>query len=128
MIRYPRVCAFLVALGALAAAPSSFAACDYPPKPGPFPDGSTAKLEEMVAAQKGVKQFMAAMDGYLKCVDEENPPAPAGTKLTDAQKKEQDAREKIRVEKHNAAVTDEETVAETFNVQLHAYKDAQAKK
>ncbi|HXQ63217.1 MAG TPA: hypothetical protein VN787_00055 [Steroidobacteraceae bacterium] len=128
MSRYPRVCASLVALGALAAAPSSFAACDYPPKPGPFPDGATAKLEEMVTAQKGVKQFMAAMDTYLKCVDEENPPAPAGTKLTDAQKKEQDAREKARVAKHNAAVTDEETVAETFNVQLHAFKDAQAKK
>lgn len=128
MIRYPRVCASLVALGALAAAPSSFAACEYPPKPGQFPDGTTATLEQMVAAQKGVKQFMAAMDAYLKCVDEENPPAPAGTQLTDAQKKEQDAREKVRVQKHNAAVTDEETVAESFNVQLHAYKDAQAKK
>jgi hypothetical protein len=128
MNRYPRVCASLVALGALAAAPASFAACTYPQTPGQFPDGTTATLEEMVAAQKGVKQFMADMDVYLKCVDEENPPAPAGTPLTEDQKKQQDAREKVRVQKHNAAVADEESVAERFNVQLHAFKDKQTKK
>jgi hypothetical protein len=128
MIRYPRVCASLVALAGVAVAPASLATCNYPHTPGQFPDGTTATLEEMVTAQKAVKQFMTDMDVYLKCVDEENPPAPAGTALTDDQKKEQVAREKVRVQKHNAAVSDEESVAERFNVQLHAFKDKQAKK
>ena len=43
--------------------------------------------------------------------------------MSDAQKKEQDAREKVRMQKHNAAVADEEAVADRFNTQLHAYND-----
>ena len=126
MIRTPKVCASLLALGALAAAPSSFAACTYPRAPAQLPDGATATQEDMIAGQKEVKQFMSDMDVYLKCVDEESPPAPKG-KLTDEQKKEQDAREKVRVQKHNAAVSDEDAVADRFNTQLHIWKDRQAK-
>jgi hypothetical protein len=127
MIRTPNVWSSLLALAALAAAPSSFAACTYPHAPGQFPDGATATTEEMVAAQKEVKQFMADMDAYLKCVDDESPPLPT-VNMTAAQKKEQDARERVRVQKHNAAVADEDAVADRFNTQLHIFKDKQAKK
>jgi hypothetical protein len=124
MIRIPRVYALLLALGALAAAPASYGACTYPKAPASLPDGATAAKEDMLAGQKDVKQFMADMDVYLKCVDDESPPA-AG-KLTDEQKKEQEAREKIRVQKHNAGVADEEALRDRWHDILTAYQAKQA--
>ncbi|HUO95062.1 MAG TPA: hypothetical protein VMT92_02415 [Steroidobacteraceae bacterium] len=124
MIRIPTLAAYAVALGLLGAVPASYAACTYPPAPGQIPDGKTATKEEMIAAQSAVKKFMADMDGYLKCVDEENPPKPAGTPLTDEQKKAQDAAERVRVQKHNAAVADEESVADRFNTQRKIWVEA----
>ena len=127
MIRNSSIWASLLALAALAVAPSSFAACTYPHAPGQFPDGATATRDEMIAAQGQVKQFMADMNAYLKCVDDENPPLPTAN-MTDAQKKEQDARERVRVQKHNAAVSDQEAVADRFNTQLHIFNEKQTKK
>ena len=127
MIRIPTLAACLVAVGIAAAAPASYAACNYPKAPGQFPDGATATQPEMVEAQKSVKQFLADMDVYMSCVDTEHPAAPAGTKLSDEEQKAQDARERVRVQKHNAAVSDMEAVAERFNVQLHIWKDKNAK-
>ncbi|MBS0376383.1 MAG: hypothetical protein JSR73_17520 [Proteobacteria bacterium] len=127
MIRIPTLAACLVALGTLGVASTSVAACKYPVAPSSIPDGKTASKEEMIAAQSAVKQFLADMDVYLKCVDDENPPAAAGTKLTDEQKKAQDAAERVRVQKHNAAVADEEAVAERFNTQRKAYNEAHQK-
>ena len=43
-------------------------ACDVPVAP-PTPDGESATLEEMVAAQGEVKAFQAANAEYLECVD-----------------------------------------------------------
>jgi hypothetical protein len=126
----PAAVAALAALAVLAAlaAPAARAACDYPKSPGPFPDGNAAALEEMVAANKSVKEYMAQMDVYLKCLDEESPPPPAGTELTEQQRKEVDARERMRAQKHNAAVADMEAVAASFNVQLRAFKAKQPPK
>ena len=125
MIRIPRVHASLLALAALVAAPSSYAACTYPHAPSQLPDGATATQEEMVASQLEVKQFMANMDIYLKCVDDENPAAKG--KLTDEQKKEQDAREKVRMQKHNAAVSDEEALRDRWHDILVVYKEKHPK-
>jgi hypothetical protein len=127
MIRIPRLALCLVALGTVGAVPASYAACSYPKAPSQIPDGKTASKDEMIAAQSQVKQFLADMDVYLKCVDEENPPAPAGTQLTEAQKKAQDAQERVRVQKHNAAVADEEAIADRFNTQRKAYNEAHPK-
>ena len=127
MIRNSRLAAGILALAALGAAPASYAACNYPKAAGQPPDGATATIEQMVTGQKAVKQFIADMDEYLKCIDTEHPPAPAGTVLSEEQKKAQDARERVRVERHNAAVTDEETVGNNFNVQLRIFKEKQKK-
>jgi hypothetical protein len=124
MIRIPRLAACVVALATLGAAPASYAACTYPKAPSSIPDGKTAGLDEMKTAQAAVKQFMADMDVYLKCVDDENPPPPAGAKLTDDQKKALDAAERVRVQKHNAAVADMESIAERFNTQRKIYVEA----
>ena len=119
--------AAFVVMAALAA-PASYAACEYPKAPPQFPDGNTASRDEMVTANGTVKEFMAQMNGYLKCVDDESPPPPAGSQLTEQQKKEVDKREQMRAQKHNAAVADMEAVAERFNVQLRAFKAKQPPK
>jgi hypothetical protein len=124
MIRIPRLAACLVALATLGAATASDAACTYPTAPNHIPDGKTAAKEDMLAAQTAVKQFMADMDVYLKCVDQENPPPAPGAPLTEEQKKAQDAQERVRVQKHNAAVADMESVADRFNTQRKAYVEA----
>ena len=127
MIRIPRLAACLVALGTVGAVPASEAACTYPKAPSSIPDGKTASLDEMKAAQAVVKQFVTDMEAYIKCIDEDNPPAAAGAPLTEEAKKAQDARERVRTQKHNAAVADEEAVADRFNAQRKAYNEAHAK-
>jgi hypothetical protein len=125
MIRFQRVVAPLLLLGLTAPV---YAGCIAPSAPSSFPNGATATLPEMVEGQKSVKQFQADMATYRKCIDEESPPAPAGAALTDEQKKAQEAREKARLEKHNDSVAQEQKVADEFNQQIHAYKEAQAAK
>ena len=44
-------------------------ACDVPVAP-PTPDGGSATLEDMIAAQGEVKAFQAANAEYLECVDD----------------------------------------------------------
>jgi hypothetical protein len=125
MIRFHRVAASLVLLGL--SAPAVYAGCVAPKAPSSFPNGATASLVDMVDGQKAVKQFQADMATYRKCVDEETPPAPTGAALTDEQKKAQEAREKERLQKHNDSVAQEQAVADEFNQQIHAFKEAQKK-
>jgi hypothetical protein len=115
-----------LALTAGAASPA-FAECTYPRAPASLPDGNVASMEEMVAGQQDVKQYMADMDTYLKCLEGTKAPAlPAGTPAD--QKKEHERIEQIRVQKHNAAVGEMESVAERFNTQLRAYRARSTKK
>jgi hypothetical protein len=125
MIRFHRVAASVLLLGLTAPV---YAGCIAPKAPSSFPNGATATLAEMKEGQQSVRQFQADMATYRKCVDEESPPAPAGAALTDEQKKAQDAREKERLQKHNDSVAQEQAVADEFNQQIHAYKEAQAAK
>ena len=120
------VSAALLGAAALVAGPA-YGACTYPRAPDSMPDGSTASMEEMVAGQKQVKQYMADMDTYLKCLDEEAPKAPAADAATEEQKKEAARLESMRAQKHNAAVSEMESVAERFNQQLKAFKEKQKK-
>jgi len=89
-------------------------ACDYPPLVA-VPDGETATVEELVAAQAGVKTYMAEMELYLECIDEET--AVAGDDAP-AQYKA------IMASRYNAAVAEMEAIAESFNNQVKAYKEA----
>jgi hypothetical protein len=129
MIRHSTVRASLLALATLAMAPTTFAACTYPHAPSEFPDGAKATMEDMVAANKGVKQFIADADAYIKCVDEENPspPAAAVAKLPDDQKKERMEFEKQRAQKHNSAVQEEEQLRDKWHDVLTAFKEAHPK-
>jgi len=106
---------FKVCLAVLASGLASAAfACDYPPLVA-VPDGNSATIDEMVAAQASVKAYMDSMDVYLNCVNQE---------LDAAGDDAPDEFKAIMVSRHNAAVTEMEAIAASFNDQIAAYKQA----
>jgi hypothetical protein len=112
--------AFVLVIAGLAAAPA-FATCSYPKAPSNIPDGATATLEQMVAAQKAVKAYNDEIKAYTDCLKLEHDTAVAkdSDKLTKEQK---DEMEKMQVQKNNAAVDEAEQVTARFNEQVKAYK------
>lgn len=94
-------------------------ACDYPERTS-IPNGSTATKEEMIAGQRGVKKFMADMEAYLSCIEEEDKDNRAGIEEPDPIVEAQ--RDEMLMKKHNAAVEDMEKVAAAFNEEVRAYK------
>lgn len=104
---------FLVLLFAGGGA-ASVLACDYPPLIS-IPPGADATMEELLTAQADVRTYMEAMEVYLTCVNDElaaaGDDAPAEYKA-------------IMFSRHNAAVTEMEAVAEDFNAEVQAYKEA----
>ncbi|MEM6511695.1 MAG: hypothetical protein AAF660_01675 [Pseudomonadota bacterium] len=109
----------LPALIALFAAQTAVAECNYPAR-AKIADGATASKEEMIASQKSVKAYMAAMETYLTCIAEEEQSARDSMESPDESKlaEMEDALNK----KHNAAVEEMEIIADEFNLQVRAYK------
>lgn len=89
-------------------------ACDYPPLVT-IPDGESATMDELLAAQTSVREYMTAMEAYLACVNEEREAAG------DDAPEEYNA---IMISRHNYAVSEMEAVAESFNSQVQAYREA----
>ncbi len=104
---------FLIALLASCGAASALA-CDYPPLVT-IPTGEEATMEELLTAQAGVKDYMAAMEVYLACVNNElsaaGDDAPAEYKS-------------VMFSRHNAAVAEMEAIAASFNEEVQAFKEA----
>ena len=77
-----------------------------------IPDGSSATEAELVATQSTVKQYMAAVETYLACLEAET--KALGPGITEDQ---------IRVHdmKHNAAVDEMEKLASAFNAEIRAF-------
>jgi len=117
---------FLAVAVALSSGPV-YAACTYPKAPDSTPDGNTATLEEMVAAQKAVKAFDQEIVAYTNCIklEHDGTIAKAGEKMTPEQKEEMS---RVQVQKHNAAVEESEAVATRFNEQVKVYKAKAADK
>jgi len=93
------------------------AACETPSMVT-IPDGKTATEPQMLAAQAEVKAYVAAMNEYVACIDEE------------MEAKGENAPEQYKalmVTRHNAAVTEIETVAAAFNDQIKAFRAANPK-
>ena len=103
---------FGYALWGLAAAGAM--ACETPSMVH-VPDGGTATMDEMVTAQQDVREYVAAMEEYLTCVNEEMD--AAGEEAPDEYKA-------LMVTRHNAAVSEMEAVAAAFNEQVRAYRAA----
>ena len=100
----------------LAALGSSMAAlaCDLPAEVD-IPPGDTATLDEMLAAQTGVREFIAAMEEYLACMDGEMDALGEDTTEEDRG---------LMVEQYNNGVDLMEQVAADFNEQRQLFQDA----
>ena len=92
------------------------AACPYPAAIEELPTGDTESQEDMIAAQKSVKDYVKSMEDYLACIDE------AVAKMGEDASEEQLL---MRDKRHNAAVIEMEATAEKFNVAVRAYKERQ---
>ena len=115
--------AALTLLAGLAAVQAQ-AACIYPRAPENIPDGSTATLEQMIEAQKAVKQFDADISAYNACLDMELQALLADPSLDEARRNELKV---MHAKKNNAAVDDAQVVVDRFNEQRKAYMEAQKK-
>lgn len=120
---------FVIAAIAAVSAGPVYADCSYPPPPDKIPDGNTATLDEMVSAQKAVKEYDKAVNAYLACIQLERSDAvaKAGDKPTEEQKKALADIERVEVQKHNAAVDQDQQVADRFNEQVKIYKSKKDK-
>jgi len=109
----------LAALVAATLALPAQAACTYPTAAAKLPDGNAATMEEMLAAQKAVKQFDADINVYTECLAKELEASLANPDLDEKAKKELQA---MHAKKHNAAVESAEELAARFNDQVRAFK------
>ena len=94
--------------------------CTEPSKPS-IPNGSTATMEEMVAAQTAVKAYQASMESYRSCLDvymKSLKPA-----LSEGES-EAGASYLASNRNFNSSVSEEEEVAAEFNDAIKAYKAA----
>ena len=116
----------MAAVTVLTAAPV-YADCPYPAAPNKIPDGATASMEEMLAGQKAVKAYDQAIGEYNDCIDKElaDSIAKAGDKLKPEQRQDM---EKVETQKHNAAIDQEQSVADRFNEQVKVFKARTEKK
>ena len=111
---------YLLALVAAVKFVPADATCTYPSEPAEIPDGKTATLEQMKAAQKTVKDFDAAIVAYTSCLKLEH--EAALTKSPDLSEDRKKEMEKKLAQKHDAAITADEALAARFNEQVKAYK------
>jgi hypothetical protein len=119
----------LLAIASMAAlaAGTAYADCPYPTAPANLPDGRTATLEEMVAGQKSVKDYDAAIKTYVDCIDKEldDSITKGGDQLKPQQKTDM---QKVEAQKHNAAIDQLQSVADRFNEQVKVFKQRSADK
>lgn len=107
-----RISLLIISVCATSLTPSAYAACVYP-ESVKVPDGATSTTEQMVDGQTRIKQFMAEMEEYLDCLDQEE--ADLGREPTEEELQ-------MHNQRHNAAVDEMEAVAAEFNEQVRAYK------
>ncbi len=104
----------LVFVGMISA--NLFAGC-MEPAPVELPEGSQAPSQEMMAAQQAVKQYLADIELFLTCLDDEDENTTQA--LTEEQKK-------ANVILYNSVVEKVKVIVQEFNAQLRIYKEVQA--
>jgi hypothetical protein len=80
-----------------------------------LPDGATATEQELVAARAEISAYVEVAKAYVDCIDQEL--AAAGATASAEYKA-------ILVNRRNAAVTEQETVAAAFNRARQAFRAA----
>ena len=58
-------------IGSLGYAQFALSDCNYPKMNTDIPNGATATMEDMVAAQTDFKAYNSDMDAYLACLDDQ---------------------------------------------------------
>lgn len=112
---------FLIVLGVLSLPAISFA-CDYPERPK-LPDGGTAAKEDMIAAQSAVKTFLAAVDEYLTCIEQEEAEAIKALG-EEADEEARKRRDELLSKRFDAANEEKFMFGEQWNQQVRAYNAA----
>jgi hypothetical protein len=107
---------------ALASAASFADDCTAPAAPT-LPQGASATLEEMLAGQKAVKDYQAAVATYRACLDPKIAAAETAASGDSPGPELVEALNAINTE-YNNSVTAEEEIATKFNAELKAYKEA----
>jgi hypothetical protein len=100
-------------------------ACEYPERPT-LPDGGTAPKEDMIAAQAAVKAFLAAVDEYLDCIEQEEKDAIAAIDNPDEETDNPDEetikrRDELLSKRFDAANEEKFLFGEKWNQQVRAY-------
>ena len=119
----------------LFALPALGVACEYPERPT-LPDGSSASKDQMIAAQTSVKAFLAAVDEYLTCLEEEEKDAIAALPEIDesdeeavkGREAEVKRRDDLLSKRFEAANEEKFLFGEKWNQQVRAYNDRRAEK
>ena len=106
---------------------AAYADCPYPAAPEKLPDGASATMDEMVAGQKAVRAYDKAIQEYVACIDKEldEKIAKAGDQLKPQQKADM---QKVEAQKHNAAIDQDQSIADRFNEQVKVFKARTADK
>ena len=114
-----------VLLIAAALASPAHAACTAPTNEVKIPSGSTATMDEMLAAKKAIQENNAVVETYTQCLkaEQEAKIAAGGPDMKD------EAKVKISTEYanlQNVEVEKLQKLADQFNVEVRAFKAKQA--
>ena len=103
----------------------AMADCVYPQKPADPPSGATSTRDEMIAAKHLTTKYSEDMKTYLDCLDAEADSQIAALGA-DAKPEQIDPIKNKRDLKYSAAEETMQRYVDSFNVELRAYKAAQA--
>lgn len=109
---------FLTAVLAVLITAQASAECDRPDMIQ-VPDGRSSTLEQMLETQGAVRSYLAEMEEFLACLNEEIDAQPEDTPQEVATG---------RIDRYNAAVTEMEAVAAKWNEERVAYQQANPSK
>ena len=98
-------------------------ACEYPERPA-LPEGGTATKQEMIAAQAAVKAFLASIDEYLDCIEQEEKDAIAAMDNPDEETIKR--RDELLSKRFDAANEEKFLFGEQWNQQVRAYNAQKA--
>lgn len=90
--------------------------CDRPSMIS-VPDGKNSTLDQMLEGQSNVQDFMASMEAYLDCMNEQ-------IEGVEGEEEAAEATRALLVEQYNSGVTEMEAVAAKFNEERIAYQEA----
>ena len=96
-------------------------ACDYPARPD-IPDGAAATKDEMLAASASVKDYLAKVDEYLTCIEDEEQ-AAVESMAEKPGDEEMRRRNDMLNKRFDAANEEKALVGEMFNQQVRAFNE-----